>query len=74
MMDINNDGVKFDFLKSLEISNINKETSLLHPSAHEFWEEEEIRKNLLNFLVGWSRNPMVCAKKTKAHQDEVHQH
>ena len=50
---------------SLEISNINKETSLLQPSAREFWEEEEIRKSLLNFLVSWSRNPMVYAKRQK---------
>ena len=55
----------------MEITNINKETSLLHPSAHEFWEEEEIRKSLLDFLVSWSRNPLAYAKKTQTPQDEA---
>ena len=65
MMDVNNNGVQFNFLKSLEMTNINKETLLIHPSADEFWEEKEIRKSLLEFLVGWSRNQMVYAKKTQ---------
>ena len=47
MMDVNNNGVQFNFsfLKSLDITNINNKTLLLHLSAHEFWEEEEIRKS-----------------------------
>ena len=31
------EGVQFDFLKSLEIENINKEILALHPSMHTFW-------------------------------------
>ena len=71
MMDVNNNEVQFNCLKSMEITNINIETLLLHPSAHEFWEEEEIRKSLLEFLIGWSRNPMVYAKNTQTPQDEA---
>ena len=59
MMDVNNSGVQFNFLKSLEITNINEETLLLHPSVSEFCEQEETRKNLLDFQVSWSRNPLV---------------
>ena len=32
------------------------EGMMLHPSAHEFWEVGEIRNNLMEFLVGWSKN------------------
>ena len=56
MMDVNKNGVQFNFLKNLEINNINNEVGQLHPSTHEFWEVEHIRKSLLDFLVGWSRN------------------
>ena len=73
MMDINKEKVCFNFLKSLEIANINNETLLLHPSAHEFWEEEEIRTKLMEFLVGWSKNPIVYAKVNQKaqYQDEA---
>ena len=39
------------------------EVDQLHPSTHEFWEEDNIRKSLLDFLVGWSRNPKAYVKK-----------
>ena len=65
MMDVNKEKVCFNFPKSLEIANINKETMLLHPCTHEFWEEDEIRNNLLEFLVSWSKNPVVYAKVTQ---------
>ena len=73
MMDINKEKVCFNFLKSLEIANINNETLLLHPSAHEFWDEEEIRTKLMEFLVGWSKNPIVYAKVNQKaqYQDEA---
>ena len=71
MMDINKNKVTFNFLKSLEIQNINNETMLVHPSTHEFWEDEEIRMNLLTFLVGWSKNSIVYEKRSqkKRYQD-----
>ena len=71
MMDVNKNGVQFNFLKNLEISNINNEVGQLHPSTHEFWEEEHIRKSLLDFLVGWSRNPKTYVKKIINAQDEA---
>ena len=73
MMDVNKEKVCFNFLKSLEIANINKETMLLHPCTHEFWEENEIRNNLLELLVSWSKNPVVYAKVTqkRKYQDEA---
>ena len=71
MMDVNKNKVTFNFLKSMEIQHINNETMLVHPSTHEFWEEEEIRMNLLTFLVGWSKNSLVYEKRSqkKRYQD-----
>ena len=49
--------VSFNFLKSLEIAHINNETMLLHPSAHEFWEEEsptESRNIHFCIIVGFN--------------------
>ena len=37
IMDINKEKVQFNFLKYLEISNINMEVEQLHPCTHEFW-------------------------------------
>ena len=71
MMDINRNKVQFSFLKNLEISNINMEVDQLHPSTHEFWEEDNVRKSLLDFLVGWSRNPKAYVKKTHLAQDDA---
>ena len=41
----------YNFLKSLDIAAINNEIELLHPSTHEFWEDEEIRAQFLEFLA-----------------------
>ena len=73
IMDVNKEKVCFNFLKSLEISNINKETMLLHPCVHEFWEEDEIRNSVLQYLVGWSKNSAVYAKESqkRKYQDEA---
>ena len=73
MMDVNTNKVTFNFLKSLEIQHINNETLLVHPSTHEFWEDEEIRMNLMKFLVGWSKNSIVYEKSSqkKRYQDEA---
>ena len=71
MMDINRQKVQFNFLKSLEINNINMEVEQLHPCTHEFWEEDNVRKSLLDFLVGWSRNPKAYVKKTLYAQDDA---
>ena len=45
----------FTFLKSLDIASINNEVELLHPSVHEFWDEAEVRNQLLEFLAHWSK-------------------
>ena len=52
MMDLNKNKVSFNFLKSVEVKSINNEIGLLHPSAHELWQEEEIRNRLMEILVG----------------------
>ena len=46
---------------------------LLHPCVHEFWEEDEIRNSVLQYLVGWSKNSAVYAKETqkRKYQDEA---
>ena len=71
MMDANKNKVQFNFLKNLDIKNINMEVEQLHPSTHEFWEEEHIRKSLLDYLVGWSKNPKAYVKKLLYAQDEA---
>ena len=63
MMDVNKQKVPFNFLKNLEISNINMEVDQLHPCTHEFWEEDHIQKSLLDFLVSWARNQKSFVKK-----------
>ena len=37
------------FLKSLDIANINAEVENLHPSTHEFWENATIKKKHMDF-------------------------
>ena len=71
MMDVNKEKVQFNFLKDLEIKNINKEVEQLHPCTHEFWEEDNVRKSLLDILVGWSRNTKAYVKKTHHAQDDA---
>ena len=41
MMDVNKNHVQFNFLKNLEINNINMEVEQLHPSTHKFWEDKK---------------------------------
>ena len=56
-MNVNKIKRTFNFLKSMEIASINKETDLLHPGAHMFWDNEEIRTKFMDFLATWSKNP-----------------
>jgi len=44
-MQINESKKQFNFLKSLDIANINAEVENVHPSTHEFWEREDIKKS-----------------------------
>ena len=71
MMDVNKNGVQCNFLKDLETNNINNKVGQLHPSTHEFWEEDSIRKILLNFLFSWSRNLKAYVNKIINAQDEA---
>ena len=71
MMELNKNKVQFNFLKNLEIKNINMEVDQLHTSTHEFWEEENIKESLMQFLVGWSRNQKAYVKKVLIAQDEA---
>ena len=43
----------------------------MHPSTHKFWEEESIKKSLLDVLVGWYRNPKAYVKQILNAQDEA---
>ena len=58
-MNVNNTKKTFNFLKSLDITSINKETELLHPGTHMFWDNEEIRSAFMEYLAVWSKNPAV---------------
>ena len=60
---------KFQFLKSLDIASINNELESLHLSTHEFWKEEKVRKQFLEFVSTWSKNPVACFHKSFAVQD-----
>ena len=37
---------------------------MLHPSIHEFWKNENIRKEFFEFLASWSKNLVAYFKKT----------
>ena len=63
-MQINDTKKQFNFLKSLDIANINAEVDNLHPSTHEFWEREDIKKELMSQLKEFSRNTEVYTKQT----------
>ena len=43
-MKLNDTKAHFNFLWYLDISNINAEVVNLRPSIHEFWEDENIKK------------------------------
>ena len=49
-MQSNESKKQFNFLKSLDIANINTEVENVHPSTHEFWEREDIKKELMSYL------------------------
>ena len=53
---LNDSKKQFNFFKSLDLANINLEVESLHPCTHEFWENEEIKKELMNYLKHFSRN------------------
>ena len=41
---------QFNFLRSLDIENINREFVNLHPSIHKFWEDKTSKKEFMEFL------------------------
>ena len=55
----------------MDIAAINRESDLLHACDHEFWEEEDKRNSLLEFLVSWSKNPTIYANKSQETQHET---
>ena len=63
-MQINDRKEQFNFLKSLDIANINAEVENLHPSTHEFWENSTIKKEFIDFLKAFSRNKQAYTKQT----------
>ena len=46
-MKLNDMKAQFNFLRFLDISNINAEFVNVHPSTHEFWEDENIKKEFI---------------------------
>ena len=56
-------------MKSLDIASINNKIELLHPCTNEFWGNEQVRKEFLEFLAVWSKNPIAYFKKTFAAQE-----
>ena len=71
MLNVNLTEKSFNFLKSLDIVAINNEIELLHPTTHDFWEDEESRAKFLEFLAAWSKNTAAYFKKTFAAQDDT---
>jgi len=69
-MQINDTKKQFNFLKSLDIANINAEVDNIHPSTHEIWEREDIKKELMSYLKEFSRNPKVYDKQTSKEVEE----
>ena len=73
-MNVNNTKKTFNFLKSLDLASINKETDLLHPGTHMFWDDEEIRTKFKDYLAVWSKNPdqhSTTRKKKKSSIEET---
>ena len=70
-MQLNNTKKQFNFLKSLDIANINAEVENLHPSTHEFWEREDIKKELMNYLKEFSRNSKAYDQQTRKVEDST---
>ena len=57
-------------MKLLDIATINNEVELLHPSTHEFWEEEKNSTQFLEFLAVWSDKPAAYFKKSFEEQNK----
>ena len=55
----------------MDIASINKETDLLHPGAHMFWDDEEIRSKFMNYLATWSKNTSAYIQKGFYTQDST---
>ena len=53
----------------LDIAFINKETDLLHPGTHMFWDNKEIKSKLMDYLAVWSKNPAAYIQKGYYDQD-----
>ena len=49
-MNLNDTQAQFNFLRALDISNINAEILSFHPSTHKFWEDENMKKEFIEFL------------------------
>ena len=47
---------QFKFFKSLDIANINSKLETQHSYTHEFWKNEDIEKELMNYLKDFPRN------------------
>ena len=70
-MKINDKKEQFNFLKSLDIVNINAEVENLHPSTHKFWENATIKKEFMHFLKDFSKNKKAYTKQTLLEVDVV---
>ena len=57
----------------MDIASINKETDLLHPGAHMFWDDEEIRSKFMDYLATWSKNPAAYIQKNSTLKMLPHQ-
>ena len=67
---LNDTKAQFNFLRSLDISNIHAEVVNLHPNSHEFQEDENIKKEFIEFLGSFAKNKKAYNKLTTAEQKE----
>ena len=67
---LNDNKTQFNFLRSLDIENINREFVNLHPSTHEFWEDENIKLEFMEFLGKFAKNKLAYNKMTSKEQAE----
>ena len=63
-LQLNDSKNQFNFFKSLDIANINSEVENLHPNIHEFWENVNVKEELMNYLKDVSRNKKAYDKHT----------